>query len=96
MFSWCSFSCLCTPQADDFIPLLDISQPTGTSTREQQQQQRKLGYQPPWLPRLPFFSSPMLRLHNEIVAFCQMLAPTAEEVASRAASLDSLREVSHW
>jgi non-canonical poly(A) RNA polymerase PAPD5/7 len=35
----------------------------------------------------------MLRLHNEIVAFCQMLAPTAEESASRSASLESLKGV---
>jgi DNA polymerase sigma len=34
-----------------------------------------------------------MRLHNEIVAFTQMLEPTAEEVASRAASLDALRQV---
>lgn len=36
-----------------------------------------------------------MRLHNEIVAFCQMLAPTAEEVAARADSLNTLRRVVH-
>jgi non-canonical poly(A) RNA polymerase PAPD5/7 len=89
-------------QDEDFIPLLDIQTGPGNdgaagadanSTREQKQQQRELGYQPPWLLRLAHFSSPMLRLHNEIVAFCQMLAPTAEESASRSASLESLKGV---
>lgn len=56
---------------------------------------------PPWLcraslcalQRLAHFSSPLMRLHNEIVAFTAMLEPTAEETASRAASLACLREV---
>lgn len=87
--------------SEEFVPLLDLPPGPGTddpqdphSTLQQQQQQRAVsGYQPPWLPRLAYFSSPLMRLHNEIVAFCQMLAPTAEEIASRAASLDSLRDV---
>lgn len=90
-----------TSQDDEFIPLLDIQPGQGNdgtaaaagSTHQQQKQQRAVGYQPPWLLRLAHFGSPLMRLHNEIVAFCQMLAPTAEEVASRASSLDSLKEV---
>eukprot|EP00878_Enallax_costatus_P038077 GHUV01043225.1.p2 GENE.GHUV01043225.1~~GHUV01043225.1.p2 ORF type:complete len:152 (+),score=33.48 GHUV01043225.1:252-707(+) len=56
---------------------------------------RKPGYKPPWLPRLARFSSPMLRLHNEIVAFTKMLEPTAEEVDGRAKSMSVIREVVH-
>lgn len=93
--------CVHAVQDDEFIPLLDIQPGQGTaaaaaadsSRQQQQQEQRAVGYQPPWLPGLARFNSPMMRLHNEIVAFCQMLAPTAEEVASRAGSLDSLRDV---
>ncbi|KAF6264754.1 hypothetical protein COO60DRAFT_19013 [Scenedesmus sp. NREL 46B-D3] len=56
---------------------------------------RTPGFQPPWLPRLRRFDSPLLRLHNEVVAFCKMLEPTAEEVASRARSMRTVREVVH-
>lgn len=52
-------------------------------------------FQPPWLPRLMRFGSPLLRLHNEVVAFAKMLEPTAEEVESRARSMRTVREVVH-
>lgn len=85
--------CVLQDEDDEFIPLLtiqpgfdgaaaaDAAAAGGSSSGlQEKQQQRAAGYQPPWLPRLAHFSSPLMRLHNEIVAFCQMLAPTAEEV----------------
>lgn len=50
-------------------------------------------YRPPWLPRMPVFCSPLLRLHTEVAAFVATLEPTPEEADSRAASMDALRAV---
>lgn len=93
---------------DNFLPLLpnlkatDLSDHSdldhdhdGDHDDQSRSADRTPGYKPPWLPRLARFSSPMLRFHNEIVAFTKMLEPTPEEVDSRAKSMRVIRDVVH-
>jgi non-canonical poly(A) RNA polymerase PAPD5/7 len=88
---------------DSFIPLLHSLNPSAKPAAEAEAaapaaagtEGRKPGFKPPWLPRLCRFGSPLLRLHNEVVAFCRMLEPTAEEVESRSRSMRTVREVVH-
>jgi non-canonical poly(A) RNA polymerase PAPD5/7 len=85
---------------DSFIPLLHSLNPAAKSAAADAAaapaaEGRTPGFKPPWLPRLCRFGSPLLRLHNEVVAFCRMLEPTAEEIESRSRSMRTVREVVH-
>ncbi|PIN04825.1 Polynucleotide adenylyltransferase [Handroanthus impetiginosus] len=46
-----------------------------------------------WFRANSRFKSPMLRLHKEILDFCDFLSPTPEEQASRNAAIESVFEV---
>lgn len=99
--------CLQEADVDDsFIPLLPSLNPAAAKAAAATDtgappssaaagEGRTPGFKPPWLPRLSPFGSPLLRLHNEVTAFCRMLEPTAEEVESRARSMRTVREVVH-
>lgn len=50
-------------------------------------------YQPPWLRHSSRLRSPLLRLHNEIVEFCRLLAPTEAEAKQRQEALDAVAGV---
>lgn len=50
-------------------------------------------YRPPWLRTGSRLRSPLLRLHNEVVEFCRLLAPTPAEAAQRQAAMDTVAAV---
>jgi DNA polymerase sigma len=61
--------------------------------QQQQKQNAKSGaaFMPPWVPGMPRFVSPSLRLHQEVVAFTQILEPTPQEADARRTAVDAVR-----
>lgn len=58
---------------------------------------------PPWITdrsknSLERKAPPLVRLHNEILQFCQFISPTKEELAARIKAIDEIKRVvlSHW
>ncbi|KAK9804972.1 hypothetical protein WJX73_006042 [Symbiochloris irregularis] len=83
-------------RAEEFISFGDVEQ----SPAKQSPSKQSLQDQPaeedgpatedgalPWAKSSSRIRAPLLRLHNEIVQFCQALTPTAEEFAARSAAI---------
>lgn len=50
----------------------------------------------PWMkvgPRIDNRAPPLVRLHNEILRFCDMIAPTKEELDNRTSALDNITKI---
>lgn len=85
-------------QSDGFIPLGDAlaaaEQLDAAAQLEQQQKQNAKSrgtFTPPWVAGMPRFVSPSLRLHQEVVAFTQILEPTPQEADARRTAVEAVR-----
>ena len=77
---------------DDYVSLGLIAPPQAAAPSPASTRPPQLA-EVPWQASLRGFSSPLVKLHQEIVEFCRYLSPAPAEAAARKAAIDRVSEV---